>query len=217
MFCVNYNVFVIRIVLQCTAFALFTRSLEVSLNFQSQKATFSNALLSYCVSLFDFALVRSLVLLPFSPLVIMYYHERRRLQSDERFGESKFGDRGGSRFGGDRFGGSSRRDDNLMADSDTEVGAEMANYTTIKNFYDPSKNPSNRSSEEIKHFMDKEQIIISGTSDAFLPMMDFADYAWPKQAVNIFRRNNYERPTPIQAICWPIALSGRDLIGIAVS
>lgn len=28
---------------------------------------------------------------------------------------------------------------------------------------------------------------------------------------------SYDKPTPIQAICWPIALSGRDLIGIAVT
>ena len=136
------------------------------------------------------------------------------MRSDDRFG-----DRGGSRFGGDRFGGGSgrRERDNLMADSDTEVGAENANFTTIKNFYDSAKNPSSRSSDEIKHFMDKEQIIVSGSNETYLPMMDFADYNWPKQANSIFRRNNYERPTPIQAICWPISLSGRDLIGVAVS
>lgn len=172
-------------------------------------ATFSNAL-SPLLRLIPFLIP---FLTGFSNSFVMY--NQRRLSSDDRFGGDRFGDRGG-RFGGDRFG--SRRDDsNLMADSDTEVGADMANYTTIKNFYDPSKNPSNRSSEEIKHFMEKEQIAVSGTSDTFLPMMDFTDYAWPKQATNIFRRNNYERPTPIQAICWPISLSGRDLIGIAVS
>lgn len=25
----------------------------------------------------------------------------------------------------------------------------------------------------------------------------------------------YQKPTPIQAVSWPIALSGRDLVGIA--
>ena len=103
-----------------------------------------------------------------------------------------------------------------MADSDTEVGPENANFTTIKNFYDSSK-PSRYSPEEIKRYMEEEKIIVSGASENYLPMMDFGDYSWPKQAVNIFRRNGYEKPTPIQAICWPIALTGRDLIGIAVS
>lgn len=103
-----------------------------------------------------------------------------------------------------------------MADSDTEVGPEHANYTTIKNFFDTSK-PSRYSPEEVKRYMDEEKIIVSGTNETFVPLMDFSDYNWPKQAVNIFRRNGYEKPTPIQAICWPIALTGRDLIGIAVS
>lgn len=30
-----------------------------------------------------------------------------------------------------------------------------------------------------------------------------------------FRKQGYDEPTPIQAQGWPIALSGRDMVGIA--
>ena len=29
------------------------------------------------------------------------------------------------------------------------------------------------------------------------------------------RRNNFEKPTPIQAQSWPLALSGNDMVGVA--
>ena len=40
--------------------------------------------------------------------------------------------------------------------------------------------------------------------------MEFPDYVSAE-----IKRQNYEYPTPIQAQGWPIALSGRDMVGIA--
>jgi ATP-dependent RNA helicase DDX5/DBP2 len=31
----------------------------------------------------------------------------------------------------------------------------------------------------------------------------------------IFRKQGFSNPTPIQAVSWPIALSGRNMVGIA--
>jgi len=145
------------------------------------------------------------------------------------FSNGGFNNGGGFRSngfgGGDRFksgGGMMNRQsanqkrDNLMAESDTEVGPENANFTTIKNFLDTSK-PPKYSQDEIRRYYDEEKIISAAGSNPPEPFLSFDDYAWPKLTYNLFRRNNYEKPTPIQAQCWPIALSGKDLIGIAVT
>lgn len=68
-------------------------------------------------------------------------------------------------------GGPGGKRDDLLAESDTEVGAEMANYTTIKNFLDTSK-PSRHSPEEIRKYYDEEKIIVTGVS-APTPFLDF--------------------------------------------
>lgn len=58
-----------------------------------------------------------------------------------------------------------------MADSDTEVGAENANYTSIKNFLDPTK-VLRHTPEEVRKYYDEEKITVSGV-DAPTPFLDF--------------------------------------------
>jgi len=136
----------------------------------------------------------------------------RPMRRDDNFGG------GGFKNGGNMFRqreSNGRKLDSLNADSDNEVDPQMANFTTNKNFYDPNK-AVRHSPDEIKRYFDEEKIAINGVNEP-TPFISFSDYNWPKLAINLFRRNNYEKPTPIQASCWPIALSGRDLIGIAVT
>lgn len=47
------------------------------------------------------------------------------------------------------------------------------------------------------------------------PIQYFTDFTFPDYVATEIRRQNYEYPTPIQAQGWPIALSGRDMVGIA--
>jgi ATP-dependent RNA helicase DBP3 len=47
----------------------------------------------------------------------------------------------------------------------------------------------------------------------FKPIMSFTQLNIDESVKGIL--NKFERPTPIQASCWPICLSGRDVIGIA--
>jgi len=110
---------------------------------------------------------------------------------------------------------SRRENDKLNMDSDTEVDPQLANFVTNKNFLDKSY-VSKYSPEEIKRFYDDEKITVYGSNDV-APFLSFNDYKWPNLAFNLFRKNNYEKPTTIQSMCWPIALSGKDLIGIAVT
>lgn len=68
--------------------------------------------------------------------------------------------------------------------------------------------------DEVNIFRNKESIVVRG-SGVPPPFLEFSDYAWPRYIVEGLAQQGYERPTPIQAQGWPIALHGRDMVGIA--
>lgn len=47
------------------------------------------------------------------------------------------------------------------------------------------------------------------------PNLEFHDDVFPDYVMTEVKRQGFKKPTPIQAQSWPIALSGRDLVGIA--
>ncbi|RIA95299.1 P-loop containing nucleoside triphosphate hydrolase protein [Glomus cerebriforme] len=64
----------------------------------------------------------------------------------------------------------------------------------------------------VDEFYRKNEIKITGDS-VFKPIMSFTQLNIDESIKGIL--NKFEKPTPIQASCWPICLSGRDVIGIA--
>ena len=71
-----------------------------------------------------------------------------------------------------------------------------------------------RSAAEIEDFYRSAEITVRGR-DIPKPVLDFNDLNWPDRVLDGFRRQGYTKPTPIQSVGWPIALAGRDLVGIA--
>ena len=47
------------------------------------------------------------------------------------------------------------------------------------------------------------------------PILSFNEVSFPHAIKDVIRNNGFKEPTPIQAQGWSVALSGRDLIGIA--
>ena len=47
------------------------------------------------------------------------------------------------------------------------------------------------------------------------PIQHFTDFEFPDYVMSEIKRQNYDTPTAIQGQGWPIALSGRDFVGIA--
>lgn len=45
--------------------------------------------------------------------------------------------------------------------------------------------------------------------------MELSDVEWPSRISHALKRQNFTKPTCIQATSWPVALAGRDLVGIA--
>ncbi len=47
------------------------------------------------------------------------------------------------------------------------------------------------------------------------PAVTFEEANFPDYVMSVIRQNNWQAPTAIQAQGWPMALSGRDVVGIA--
>ncbi|XP_012944604.1 ATP-dependent RNA helicase DDX5 isoform X1 [Aplysia californica] len=83
-----------------------------------------------------------------------------------------------------------------------------------KNFYKEHPAVTNRSPMEIQQFHGDKQITISGKSIPN-PIFTFEEGNFPDYVMSQIRRNSWQSPTAIQSQAWPIALSGRNLVGIA--
>lgn len=83
-----------------------------------------------------------------------------------------------------------------------------------KDFYQPSELTKNRSDQEVMEFRRKHEISVP--SDAPKPILTFDELENlpPKLAMEI-KKQNFVECTPIQAQGMPIALSGKNMVGIA--
>jgi len=71
-----------------------------------------------------------------------------------------------------------------------------------------------RSMEEIEHFRKQNEITVNG-QDIPKPCQTFEEANLPPYVMEEVRKAQYTVPTPIQAQGFSIAMSGRDLVGIA--
>lgn len=83
-----------------------------------------------------------------------------------------------------------------------------------KDFYQPSELTKNRSDEEVREFRRKHDISVPGDAPKPIFTFDELENLPPKLATEITKQNFIEC-TPIQAQGMPIALSGKNMVGIA--
>ncbi|XP_054168872.1 probable ATP-dependent RNA helicase DDX17 [Oppia nitens] len=67
---------------------------------------------------------------------------------------------------------------------------------------------------DAKEFWRKYDITVHGR-EAPLPIMSMESYKWPQRIAEALAADSFTSPTPIQCQSWPIALTGRDLVGVA--
>ncbi len=78
----------------------------------------------------------------------------------------------------------------------------------------PSGGSGSLSKAEAQAWWEKHEILVSGPGiDQFLPVLDFKGVGFPADLLAC--TNGFDKPTPIQAQCWPVLQAGRDIIGIA--
>ena len=66
----------------------------------------------------------------------------------------------------------------------------------------------------MKSYQAKEHITLYGKGRKTMkPLLEFKSLGFPANIMSVCKK--FEKPTPIQAQCWPVLASGRDVIGIA--
>lgn len=99
---------------------------------------------------------------------------------------------------------------------DSAMYASLPKFT--KDFYIEHPDVVARSTDEVNAFRKMHEITVSargGGSSAPKPCTTFEEASFPDYVLDSVQRQGYSSPTPIQAQSWPVALSGRDVIGIA--
>ncbi|KAG4942764.1 hypothetical protein AAZX31_17G082700 [Glycine max] len=121
------------------------------------------------------------------------------------------GFRGSARGGGRHGGGSSRDDLNNIA----LPKQDFKNLVPFeKNFYVECPAVRAMSEQEVLHYRASREITVQG-NDVPKPIMMFHEANFPDYCLEVIANLRFADPTPIQAQGWPMALKGRDLIGIA--
>ncbi|KAB2002149.1 hypothetical protein ES319_D11G045700v1 [Gossypium barbadense] len=128
-----------------------------------------------------------------------------------RGGGGRGGRGGGGRGYGGRHGGSSRGDlDN--------VSLPRKNFGKLvpfeKNFYIESPAVREMTEQEVMFYRRTRDITVQG-HDVPKPIRMFRDANFPDCCLEVIANLGFVEPTPIQAQGWPMALKGKDLIGIA--
>ncbi|XP_046737062.1 ATP-dependent RNA helicase dbp2-like isoform X1 [Diprion similis] len=156
---------------------------------------------------------------------------------DRDRGDRRGGSRGGSRFGGRDSGGGGRfgsggggggrdagRDNGFGGNSfkNKQPGErlrkprwDMSSLQPFsKDFYQPHPNVLARSPHMVEIYRSDKEITVKG-SNIPGPNIYFEEGGFPDYVLNEIRKQGFSQPTAIQAQGWPIALSGRDMVGIA--
>ncbi|XP_026989366.1 probable ATP-dependent RNA helicase DDX17 isoform X1 [Tachysurus fulvidraco] len=83
-----------------------------------------------------------------------------------------------------------------------------------KNFYSEHPEIQRMSQYEVEEFRRKKEITVRG-SGCPKPVPNFHQAQFPQYVMDVLLQQNFKEPTAIQAQGFPLALSGRDMVGIA--
>lgn len=84
-----------------------------------------------------------------------------------------------------------------------------------KNFYHEHPNVARLSETEVEDIRDQHGIKIIAGSNVPKPISTFEEASFPDYLHDELLKCGFVKPTPIQIQGWPVALSGRDMVGIA--
>jgi len=122
--------------------------------------------------------------------------------------EGKRGGGGGGGGYGDSDLGANLRDVNW----DEKMYNSLPKFE--KDFYMEHPNVKNRPESEVLEYRRKHDIAVMG-SRVPNPTVTFEEASFPEYVLDEINKCGFSSPTPIQAQSWPVALTGRDVIGIA--
>lgn len=83
-----------------------------------------------------------------------------------------------------------------------------------KNFYTEHPEVQRMSQPDVEEYHRKKEVTVRG-SGCPKPVTSFHHAHFPQHVMDVLMQQNFKEPTPIQAQGFPLALSGRDIVGIA--
>ncbi|KAH9290700.1 hypothetical protein KI387_034817, partial [Taxus chinensis] len=133
-------------------------------------------------------------------------------------GRGHEGGRGGGRgFSGGRGGRGSRDSERSRGELDT-VDLPKEDFDNLipfeKNFYVERPSIAALTDQEVSVYRRRRDITVEGR-DVPKPLRYFQEASFPDYVLKEIERAGFSEPTAIQAQGWPMALKGRDLVGIA--
>uniref|UniRef100_A0A8C8S5U1 RNA helicase n=1 Tax=Pelusios castaneus TaxID=367368 RepID=A0A8C8S5U1_9SAUR len=84
-----------------------------------------------------------------------------------------------------------------------------------KNFYVEHPEVARLTAYEVEELRRKKEITVRGTDACPKPVFAFHHANFPQYVMDVLIDQNFTEPTPIQCQGFPLALSGRDMVGIA--
>ncbi|KAH7400565.1 Phosphomethylpyrimidine kinase-domain-containing protein [Phaeosphaeria sp. MPI-PUGE-AT-0046c] len=114
---------------------------------------------------------------------------------------------GGGRDGGDRMSALGQGLKTQTWDLDTMPKFE-------KSFYKEDPAVAARTPEEVAAFRKEQQMTVQGNNIP-KPVTTFDEAGFPTYVMSEVKSQGFEKPTAIQSQGWPMALSGRDVVGVA--
>ncbi|KAK9236096.1 P-loop containing nucleoside triphosphate hydrolase protein [Lipomyces kononenkoae] len=129
-----------------------------------------------------------------------------------------YGSRGSDSYssrGGQSYGGSGG---DRMSNLGASLKKQEWNLDSLprfeKNFYKEHPDVTARSDRHIEQFRSDKKMTVKG-NDVPRPVETFEEAGFPSYVLSEVKAQGFTAPTAIQSQGWPMALSGRDLVGIA--
>ncbi|OMH79442.1 ATP-dependent RNA helicase dbp2 [Zancudomyces culisetae] len=142
--------------------------------------------------------------------------KRKSRYDDNGYGQNKQTRTDGGDGWGGRSSGYGSRDRNAFFSKPAEQqNWDLSSLPEFKkNFYQENEAVTRRTDAEVDEYRMKHKMTIHG-KDVPRPVTAFAEAGFPDYVLKEVERLGFAAPTAIQAQGWPMALSGRDMVGIA--
>ncbi|QPG73966.1 ATP-dependent RNA helicase dbp2 [Brettanomyces nanus] len=127
------------------------------------------------------------------------------------------GYRGGDRYGGDFRGGRNNYDEHELGSGLQKQEWDLDTMPKFeKDFYKEDPVVAGMTEEAIAKFRKDNEMSIFG-KDVPRPISTFDEAGFPDYVLKEVKAEGFDKPTGIQCQGWPMALSGRDMVGIAAT
>jgi len=137
---------------------------------------------------------------------------------DFRGGPDRYNDYnrgGGSYYNNERDYGGNDRMSNLGADLQAVDYSRETVSVAKFNFYQEHADVQRLTAEEVGGVLRSRDLCVKSGTNVPKPIPKFEHANFPVWMMDVIQRSGFSRPSPIQTMAWPIALSGRNMIGIA--